>query len=132
MKNVKVTKQRLLEVLMENRLTHQRDFDIAWEAFRTKATENVQRILDTLKGAPHGKPVELWVNLTPPENHVEDYDRAVEMCQWEVGDEVVLSEAEFRQFVQDEWSWKGQFTTANKLYTGSESPSRIDLEGTTR
>jgi len=126
MKDVKVKKARLLETLENNRDTHQADFDLAYEGFRVKAIENVETLLDRIKNADHGTPVQLWVDLVPPTNHVEDYDRAIEMCSWEIGDELVLSDREFRELVQDRWSWKEEVSVSNRLYTGSASPSRRD------
>jgi len=127
MREISVSKAQLVETLRRNRDTHQADFDLAYEGFRAKAEENVERLLDQIRSADHGKPIQLWINLEPPTNHVEDYDRALEMCEWELGDKMALTEQEFRTLVQDEWSWKGQFSMSNRLYTGSESPSTLDV-----
>lgn len=123
MKNVKVKKEQLRATLLKNRDTHVADFEIAWDAFRGKAERNLQRLLDKLRDAPRGAAVELYVGLEPPQNHVGDYTRAIEMLDWEVGEEVTLTEQEFQQFVQDDWSWKQQFSMTNIKYTGSASPS---------
>ena len=121
---ITVNKAQLIETLTRNRETHQADFDMAYEGFREKAEANVAALLERIRLAEHGKPIQLWINLEPPTNHVDDYDRAIEMCDWSVDDEIALTELEFRQLVQDDWSWKQQFTASNKLYTGSESPSQ--------
>ena len=123
MKEIKVNKDKLIEALSANRETHQADFDLAYEGFREKAMENVEALLNRIKNAEHGTPVQLWVQLEPPVNHVEDYDRALQMCSWEIDDELILTEREFQELVQDDWSWKSQFSVSNKLYTGSASPS---------
>lgn len=123
MQEVTVSKDELIETLTQNQKTHQADFEIAWEAFRTKAEENLSRILDDLKHAPRGGVLNLHVGLEAPQNHTEDYERAIAMCQWEQRDEVTLQEHEFTQYVQDKWGWKRGFETANMMYTGSTSPS---------
>lgn len=125
MRQIKVSKDQLVHTLQVNMVTHETDFEIAWEAYRKAAISNVEKILDNAKRAPKGKAIQLYINLQAPENHVNDYTRAIEMCEWEISDEVDLTEGEFRQFVQDQWSWKDQFETSNKMYTGSVSPSSV-------
>lgn len=124
MKNVTVKKAGLLLQLRENEATHKRDFEIAWDAFQERAIKNFEQKLGALRNAKRGQQIELWVNLEIPEDHSDDYERAIEMLQWEVSDEVVLTEQEFRQFVQDKWTWKDKFTMSNIAYTGSASPSK--------
>jgi hypothetical protein len=129
MRKITVSKQQLVETLTKNRETHQADFDLAYEGFREKAEANVEALLGRIKNAEHGQPVQLWINLEPPVNHITDYDRALQMCEWELGDEMELTEQEFQQLVQDNWSWKDAFSTSNKLYTGSASPSSASAVG---
>src|SRR5262245_18528440 len=117
METVTVNKQRLLETLEDNRETHMPDFDLAWEGFRTKAAENLEAKLAALKAAPHATKVDIWVNLEPPEDHAADYDRAMQTLDWHQGEEFELSEAEFRQYVQNQWAWADRFTISNRLYT---------------
>lgn len=125
MQDVRVKKEQLLKTLKENRETHQADFDIAWEAFRQKAEANFANKLKAIKAANKGERIELHVNLVIPEDHTEDYDQAIEMLGWEIGDEITLQRHEFQQLVQDNWGWKDQFTATNLAYTGMASPSAI-------
>lgn len=124
METVNVKKDRLLGALHANRETHQKDFEIAWDAFREKAIANFDQRLKALKQAKRGEKLELYVNLVVPEDHTEDYDRAIEMLDWETGDEVELQQSEFQQLVQDNWGWKQNFTASNIMYTGAASPSK--------
>ena len=59
-----------------------------------------------------------------PENHEDDFTRAIQMLEWEVGDEVMLAEDEFAQFVQDDWGWKQQFRTTGMAYIADSSALR--------
>lgn len=126
MRKVTVEKAQLLEKLRDNRVKHVADFEIAWDAFREKAVENTARLLDRLKRAPRGGPVELFVGLAPPINHADDYDRAMDMLSWEVGETLELTEAEFQNYVLDQWGWTAQAVASNVMYTGSASPSSRD------
>jgi hypothetical protein len=53
-----------------------------------------------------------------PEEHTEDFDRAIEMLQWEVGDEVTLSEHDFATLVQNQWGWARSFASNTTSYVG--------------
>lgn len=123
MRKVTVRKADLLETLKTNRETHEADFDIAWEKYREQAISNVTALLDSLKDLSEAYEVELFVNLSKPELHTDDFDRAIEMIDWEVSDEVELTEQEFQQYVQNNWHWMGKFRQDNVFYTGSASPS---------
>lgn len=125
MRNVTVEKDELRKILEKNMVTHVADFEIAWEAYHKAVMSNAEKLLTAAKNMKKGKNVNLYINLTTPENHEEDYVRAIEMCDWEVKDEVELTEAEFQQFVQDKWQWKNNFEASNMMYTGSASPSAV-------
>lgn len=129
MKTVTVKKTELLKTLKKNKKSHKEDYDLSWKEFKKRATENFEARLKQVKNLRKGQHIELWVNLELPEDHTSDYDRAIEMLEWEVGDEVTLQEHEFAQFVQDQWGWSGKFAATNQMYTGSVSPSKSLLAG---
>jgi len=125
MDEVKVEVGRLKGALEKNLETHEADFDIAWDAYAEALKENLDQILKAAKTMRKGEKINVYVNLTPPENHKEDYKRAIEMLDWHKEDEITITEQEFTCLVQDDWGWKGQFTTLNSFYTGSASPSSL-------
>ena len=48
-----------------------------------------------------------------PVDQTADYDRALQMLKMEVSKDVELTEQEFMELVQDNWSWKRQFSLSN-------------------
>ena len=54
------------------------------------------------------------------------------MLEWEVGDEVMLTEYEFAQFVQDDWGWKQQFRTTGMEYIADSSATAWSSPATSR
>lgn len=124
MRTVTVNKAELLTMLESNMKAHEADFLLAWEGFLERAKQENGLVLARLMDAKLGDRPRLSINLEQPENHADDYARAIAMCNWEVASEVQLDESEFRQYVQDEWSWTRGFTVSNMLYAGSERPSR--------
>lgn len=118
MYQVTVTKERLRTALEANRKAHVEAFDAVWEAFRKKAEANAHELYQQIIDARKGDTIRLGLQMQVPENHADDYDRALQMLDWETGDEVVLSEGEFTQLIQDDWGWKRQFATTGFAYMG--------------
>jgi hypothetical protein len=127
-RTVVVKKDLLLTKLEENRKTHNADFEIAFTRFAEQVQRNLEARLKSLRGGDAVTEEMLYINLTMPINYDADYKRAIEMLAWEVGDEVELTEQEFKQYVQDSWGWKAAVEVSNKLYTGSASPSSTMME----
>lgn len=127
MKSVKVDKLVLLDALETSLEDHRRDFVLAYEAFHKKAVENAEARLNSIKAGRKVTQEVLWINMDIPTDHSEDYERTIEMLSWEIDDAVILTEVEFRQFVQNKWAWSDQFATSNIMYTGSASPSKTGL-----
>lgn len=121
MKSVKVNKQELRSKLTDNLDKHVREYEEASKGY-AEAVVEAARAVETIasKGADHSrikaKAMELW-QLPEPESHEEDYLRAIEMLEWEVEEEIELTQQEFQQYVQDNWGWKRDFlaTTSNYL-----------------
>ena len=54
--------------------------------------------------------------LTYPVNHLEDYDRVINMMEFSVADKVRLSATDFDAYVRNNWKWKDEFVTSNQAY----------------
>lgn len=126
MRKVTVNKANLRKQLLENKADHEADFKITWKEYKTVLINRLHELVEEGHKLEPGDPIELGIyDLPQPENHTDDYQRAIEMLEWETGEEVVLEEHEFKQFVQDDWNWKNAFQTANSFYAGSASPSKF-------
>lgn len=118
MHQVTVSKDRLRTALTENRAAHVEAFDAVWEAFRKKAEADCHAMYQQIIDARKGDHIRLSLALQVPENHADDYDRALQMLDWEQESTVVLSEHEFAELIQDDWGWKRQFATTGFAYMG--------------
>lgn len=116
MDSITVDKSALLAKLKTNRDEHHGIFERAQEAYREKVIEALDR---ALADAKEGRGLRTVVSLPVPEDHTAEFDRAIEMLDWEQGDSVVLSEYEFQQYVQNEWSWRRTFAANTASYVGS-------------
>lgn len=120
MKQVTVKKSQLIEVLTKNREKHIKEYRIAFAGYQKEALETLERNHAKLKSADAevGIPTMEFLQGSP-ENHQADYERAIDMLVMSVEENIVIEEAEFRQYVQDEWSWKHGWLASNFKYLAS-------------
>ena len=120
MKQVRVDKTKLLTILRKNRAEHREVFLQAQTTFRAVA---IKALDAQLKAARKGRPFELTnlVRLTAPEDHTKDYDRSIQMLEMSVETEIVISEAEFQNYVQDIWNWSREWAGSNMRYVSKNS-----------
>ena len=118
MKEVRLQKSDLLAIIRKNRDEHRDIFIAAQKSYREKAIELLDR---QLRLAREGNPFVLaeFIQMIPPVDRTEDYDRAVAMLEMSVDSVVTLSADEFSQLVQDEWDWTQNWAFANSRYTTS-------------
>ena len=116
MQEVTVDKSQLREKLVQNREQHRGIFEEALAGFQKEAVRLLEEQLDR---ARRGLRRAVYVRLECPEDHTSDYDRVIAMLDMEVGDKVVLTEEEFTQFVQDDWSWQHQWLASSSRYSAA-------------
>lgn len=113
MQTVTVNKERLLEALRTNKKEHREVFLKAQEGYRAKVIE----VLDQrLKDAREGNQIDLMFRLPEPRDYTEEYEQAIQMTEWSVGDEVEISQDDFRRYVLNDWEWKHQFVASTQAY----------------
>lgn len=119
MRNVTVDKSELISILKGNMSAHREAFEEAYDEYGKAVIRNLE---NTLKAAKEKSPqeVKLTFNLVCPQDHTEDYERALHMLELEVNDTVRLDEREFAELVQDDWGWKGQFAASYFSLTGKD------------
>lgn len=110
---VRVRKEQLLEMVRKNRDAHRALFLKAQEGFRARAVEEMDEML---RLAREGKEVRLYVGLTAPADHTDEYDRAIQMLEMSTDDIVEIDQQTFAQLVRNEWAWFGQTTATNMTY----------------
>lgn len=137
MQNVTVYKTKLIDIVVMNRVKHKAEFDEAVVEFRKACRLKLQEAVAAIK--PDTDPViydkglkSLQVSLSAPDNHLEDYDLALKMLELEVKDEVILTNDEFSQLVNDDWSWKRSFSASNSLYKNTLFSSSFGGTGSAR
>jgi hypothetical protein len=110
---VKVSKERLLATLEANRAAHGTTYAKA-KAGYIKVT--IKELEEHLTRLADGHLLERVYIPGPPEDHTGDYDDAIEMMKWSTEDTVLLTQGQFKQYVQDDWGWKDAWMASNTSY----------------
>lgn len=118
MRDIRVSKSKLIETLKKNREAHRKIFLEACDGYRKKAIE----LLDAeLKKAKAGKQFQIYFSLGQPVDQTKDYDRVIGMLTLDTEDFILLSEVDYRQYVLDDWNWKANFMASNAFYSKTAS-----------
>ena len=115
MSTVTVKKDQLLEVLKSNREGHRGVFLAAQRGYRDAMIKE----LDTmLLDAREGRAIRRQISLPEPQDYTAAYDRVIRMLEMSVDDTITLTEADFAQYVMDDWDWTLPFRASTALYAG--------------
>lgn len=114
-RNIQVHKSELLDKLRENRKGHRAIVEDAWKGYKAEVIRQLEK---QLKRARKGVKKQIAVYIPIPEDHTDDYDRAIAMLEMEVRDVFEVTEQEFENYVRDQWNWSGAFLATNSTYTG--------------
>ena len=126
MREVTVEKEELRRKLVENRDKHRGIFEEALEGFQREAIRLLEEELDR---ARRGVKRTVRVILQCPEDHTSEYDRVIAMLDMEVSEKVTLTEQEFAQFVQDDWSWQHQWLMGSAMFSSAASSRLAEKYG---
>ena len=122
--NITVSKPELLKILRANRERHHSTFEKALVVFRERAIKELDKLIADVKG-PH-VPRSLHIGLPVPEEHTDDYDRAIHMLEMHIADVVTLSESAYAKLVDDNWEWRRMFEGTTMAYL-SDFPLKPSL-----
>lgn len=158
-----IEKDKLLDALVKNRDSHDEIYQAAVQGYWikckevleekkeefTKAIDGVTAQFDTQykgldtaifskdKPGVHDFQVGFKFNyywpLAYPTNHLDDYNRVIEMLQFSVADKVRLTAQHFSAYVRNDWNWKGDFASSNlgyvKYVTGAIFAQTLAISG---
>jgi len=109
-------KEEVLNRLKINREEHLKIVREAQEGYREQYEKLLVKTLDDLRS---GKEVPNHVGLTVPSNHVDDYDRAIEMLEMCTEKEIILDENQFQELMRNKWNWMSGFLVSNAGYSAT-------------
>lgn len=112
-----IEKNKLLDIIKTNREEHIDTYSAAVVAYAEKGVDLLERLIKKLKA---GEIIRNYLELPAPEDHTDEYDRAIRMLELDSRDAIELNEQEFRQFVQDDWDWKQSWISSTRSYVVEE------------
>lgn len=112
-RTINVNKNRLIKTIKSNKENHIIEYGEAVTAYKIE----VHKQLDKLRDKIDSGSLDINFDLTKPINNEENYDKIVEMFEWEENELVELGQDEFREYVQDETAFALQAKMSNTFYT---------------
>lgn len=112
----------LLRRIEDNRATHAAEYEKAMEGYYIEVEEQFIELVKDAKearkraAAKEEFDANFYIHAVQPTNHLDDYDRVIDMLKLTQDEEIELDEQQFGQYVRDEWVWKRDFTSTNSLY----------------
>lgn len=110
---IRISKTKLIQELIANQKTHRATFEAAMEGYRQKAVELLEAHIERIKD---GAPERVNVQLPMPDDHTDDYSKAIDMLRWSEDEDVWLTAEEFDSYVRDNWFWKPAFLLTASTY----------------
>jgi hypothetical protein len=105
----------LLAKLKQNLVRHRLEYEKQKQGYLEDVRAALTERLASLKNENF---VDLnFRGLTAPKSFAREYERAIEMLEWEASEMVALSEDDFRRYVQDDWDWQNIFAANSKKYS---------------
>ena len=115
MEKVRVKTADLIQKLEVNFNRHKDDLQESKELYAKKARKLLSGKIKMLK---EGKVVSLRFDISPPDDHTEDYERAIEMLRMCQDETIHITSSQFAAYVQDRWTWKDSFNLQKMSYSG--------------
>ena len=113
-RTIKVNKAKLIEKIKENKAAHEIAYDKAVVAYKAEALKQLTtQIANIQEGSLNAR-----LNLTTPVDNRKNYDKIIDMFEWEVDDVVELEQQEFNEYVQDETEFARHAMLSNSMYLG--------------
>jgi hypothetical protein len=111
-RKINVKKDKLIETIKENKTNHIVEYEKAVVAYKEEALCQ----LSELTGRVNAGELDVKLDLITPINNVDNYDKIIQMFDWEVNEVVELEQDEFREYVQDETDFAVSAKFSNSAY----------------
>lgn len=116
MKNVKMNRLELLEIVKQNATKHLADYDEAVQDYKVLVAKLAKSNLKLANTGDLKEIAKMKKIPSEPVAYADNYSRAIRMLELSVEDTIEIEEHIFNQLVLDEWGWKQSFVAASALY----------------
>ncbi len=112
-RTVKISKAKLIEKIQENKIAHIKEYEEAVNDYKIEANKQLLKAKEELDNGS----LKIHIQLTTPINRAEEYDKVIEMFQWEVDSEISLTQSEFNEYVHDDNDSARMAKMSNSFYS---------------
>ena len=116
MRDVKINKTELLDIVRVNKEKHIKEFAEAVEDFKKAALNIAESNLKLAQTADTDQIARFKALPSKPVSYEDSYTRAIRMLELSVDEVIEVEEHIFNQLVLDEWQWKQNFVASSALY----------------
>lgn len=116
MKNVKMNRLELLEIVKQNATKHLADYDEAVQDYKVLVAKLAKANLKLANTGDLKEIVKMKKIPSEPVAYADNYNRAIRMLELSVEDTIEVEEHIFNQLVLDEWGWKQSFVATSAMY----------------
>ena len=107
-----VKKQDLIEKIKENKKTHIEAYAKAVKAYKVEA---LKQLVELTTAAENGD-LTIRLKLTTPVDNTKNYDKIIDLFEWDVLEEVELEQQEFNEYILDETASARNALMSNQAY----------------
>lgn len=118
MRDVRINKKELLEIVRANKEKHIAEFNEAVEDYKKAAIKVATDNLALANTGDVDQIAKIRSMPTKPVSYEDSYTRAIRMLELSVEDVIEIEEHVFNQLVLDEWTWKQNFIASSAVYKG--------------
>jgi hypothetical protein len=118
---ITVRKVDLVAKVTENRDLHVAAHSAALDGWRQTVKDALREAVPAFERDEDLSAFNFAYKYAKPASFVDEYDRVLEMLEWETADDIRLSEDDFRHFIQDDWDWSKSFKMSSSQYTATAS-----------
>jgi len=111
-RSITVKKSDLITKIKENKENHIVEYDKAVVAYKDEALRQLRTQLERVEAGS----LNAQLDLITPINNADNYDKIIEMFEWEVEELVVLEQDEFQEYVQDTTDFAVKARMSNAAY----------------
>jgi hypothetical protein len=116
MKNTKIEKVELLNIVKQNLAKHLADHAEAVTDYKTGALKLAKTNLEYAETGDLEQISKIAGMPNKPVSYESEYNRAIRKLELSVDTVIEVDEMTFNQLVLDEWNWKAQFLVGNAFY----------------
>ena len=109
-----VKKAELIEKIRANKEAHIKAYAAAEIAYKKEALKQLAELINEVDGGS----LNIRLDLTTPVDNRKNYDKIIQMFEWDVLEEVELTQQEFNEYILDETEANRHAMLSNSVYLG--------------